>query len=43
MLTSTAQSLTASLSHVLGRDCLATTPEAYAAHGRESEENAEAR
>ena len=32
---------TACLSDVLGRDSLATTPEAYAAHGGESEEDAE--
>ena len=29
------------LGHVLGRHRLATTPEADAAHGRESEENTE--
>lgn len=34
-------SIIAYLSHVLRWDSLATTPEAYAAHGGESEENAE--
>lgn len=40
---SVAACLAACLSHVLGRDSLATTPEAYAAHGGESEEDAEVR